>query len=401
MKQPFPFTDPDTAIAALAERLSVVRDTEHATDHVGRILAEPLVADRDSPAADVSAMDGYAIRMSDLQSDADVPVSGISQAGAAPPAMVDGQVVRIFTGAIIPDGCEAVVKREDTEELDASIRFLPAPIDATVPGSHIRRRGENAPIGSSVLDVGTEITPAVVAALANFGCTAPECYRRVKVAVLTTGDEVVDPATRQLEPWQLRNSNRSAVQAMLHQHALATVDTAEHVKDDRDSLQASLAAAIAVCDVVVMTGGVSMGDYDYVPETIEQLGAEIVFHGLPIRPGKPILGAATQDGKLIVGLPGNPVSATINCHRFVLPLLRRIAGKQTWADKPALVTLDQPPQKAIPLHAMLLARTTATGAAELVPAKGSGDLVALGRSDGYVAVPPMTTTTGPWPMFGW
>ena len=401
MKQPFQYSDPDAAIAALAERLSVVGETEPVNESVGRIIAEPIVADRDSPAADVSAMDGYAVRMSDLLSGSIVPVSGVSQAGAAPPAMVDGQVVRIFTGAIIPDGCQAVVKREDTEELDASIRFLPAAIDATVPGSHIRRRGENAPVGSNVLDIGTEVTPAVVAALANFGCTAPICYRRVKVAVLTTGDEVVDPATPELQPWQLRNSNRSAVQAMLCQYPSATLEIVEHVKDDRDSLQRSLDAAIAACDVVVLTGGVSMGDYDYVPETIEHLGAEIAFHGLPIRPGKPILGAATKDGKLVLGLPGNPVSATINCHRFLMPLLRRIAGKPSWADKPSMVTLSEPPQKAIPLHTMLLVRMTDTGAAELVPAKGSGDLVALGRSDGYVAVPPMTTTTGPWPMFRW
>ncbi|WP_182865661.1 molybdopterin molybdotransferase MoeA [Stieleria mannarensis] len=401
MKQPFQYSDPDAAITAFAERLSVAGETERVADPIGRILAEPIVADRDSPAADVSAMDGYAIRMSDLRSDAAVPVSGISQAGSPPPAMVDGQVVRIFTGAIIPEGCQAVVKREDTEELDASIRFLPAAIESTVEGSHIRRRGENAPVGSGVLEIGTEVTPAVVAALANFGCTDPICFRRVKVAVLTTGDEVVDPATEQLEPWQLRNSNRSAVQSMLGQLASASVDIVDHVRDDRDSMQRSLSSAITACDLVVLTGGVSMGDYDYVPETIEQFGAEIVFHGLPIRPGKPILGAATNDGKLIVGLPGNPVSATINCHRFVLPLLRRIAGKQAWRDQPSLVTLTQPPQKAIPLHTMLLARLTDTGTAELVAAKGSGDLVALGRSDGYVSVPPMTTTTGPWPMFRW
>ncbi|WP_372896704.1 molybdopterin molybdotransferase MoeA [Stieleria sp.] len=401
MKQPFQYSDPDAAIAALAERLSVVGETEPVNEPVGRIIAEPIVADRDSPAADVSAMDGYAVRMSDLQSDSVVPVSGISQAGAAPPAMEAGHVVRIFTGAIIPDGCQAVVKREDTEELEASIRFLPAAIESTVPGSHIRRRGENAPVGSNVLDIGTEVTPAVVAALANFGRTTPVCYRRVKVAVLTTGDEVVDPATPALEPWQLRNSNRSAVQAMLCQYPSAILEIVEHVKDDRDSLQQSLDAAIAACDVVVLTGGVSMGDYDYVPDTIEHLGAEIVFHGLPIRPGKPILGAATKDGKLVLGLPGNPVSATINCHRFLMPLLRRIAGKPSWPDKPSMVTLSDPPQKAIPLHTMLLVRMTDTGAAELVPAKGSGDLVALGRSDGYVAVPPMATTTGPWPLFRW
>ncbi|MCA9138511.1 MAG: molybdopterin molybdotransferase MoeA [Planctomycetales bacterium] len=401
MSQSFQFNDPDSAIVALAERLRIISDTESVADPIGRILAAPIVADRDSPAADVSAMDGYAIHIADLKPDCDIDVSAESKPGAPPPAMVAGKVVRIFTGAIIPAGCEAIVKREDTIESNHSIRFLTEAIDATVPGSHVRRTGENAAVGSDVLGIGAEITPASIAALANFGCMAPLCYRPVKVAVLTTGDEVVDPKTITLEPWQLRNSNQAAVLAMLRRQTIADVQIVQHVPDHRDSVTLAMKTAIETCDVVVMTGGVSKGDYDYVPETIQSVGGNMVFHGLPIRPGKPILGAATDDGKLLLGLPGNPVSTTINCHRFLLPMLRHIAGKQCWMNDASIVSLKQPPTNAIPLHTMPLVRMLDNATAELVPAKGSGDLVALGQSDGYVCIPPMTTTTGPWLMYRW
>jgi molybdenum cofactor synthesis domain-containing protein len=400
MMQSSNYADPDSAIDALAKRLSVVTDTV-TTSPSGRILAQTIVADRDSPAADVSAMDGYAICLSDLSKDSVIPIGGESKTGSPPPTMRPGQVIRIFTGAIVPAGCEAVVKREDTDESDSSICFRPVAVKTTVAGSHIRRAGENAAAGSAVLPRGSKITPPVVAALANFGVVQPLVYRSVKVAILTTGNEVVDPAAEQLKPWQLRNSNQAATFAMLSQHPFIDVIRVEHVSDDRDALADSLNQAIQIADAVVLTGGVSKGDYDYVPETISLSGGETVFHGLPIRPGKPILGAATKDGKLILGLPGNPVSATINCHRFLLPLLRRVAGQVNWRDKPPLVTLREPPKAPIALHAMLLARSVDSGIAELVAAKGSGDLVALAQSDGYVCVPPNTRTLGPWPMLAW
>lgn len=401
MNQSFQFADPDSAIEALGKRIFPVTDTEATDQSVGRVLAESVVADRDSPAADVSAMDGYAIHLSDLQAESAVPISSESKAGNAPPPMVSGKVVRIFTGAIVPTGCEAIVKREDTVESVDSIRFLQTAIDTTVGGTHIRRCGENAPAGSEVFSAGIQITPAVIAALANFGRVSPLVSRRIKVALLTTGDEVLDPSTAQVEPWQLRNSNRSAVQAMLSQLPFVSVEIVEHLLDDRGSLIESLEKAVRLCDAVVITGGVSKGDYDHVPDTIAGRGAEIVFHGLPIRPGKPILGAATDTGKLILGLPGNPVSTTINGHRFLLPLLRRLGGMKNWMDRPSVVTLAEPPTKPIGLHTMLLARMIESGVAELVPARGSGDLVALAQSDGYVCVPPMDVTTGPWPMFRW
>ncbi|WP_149495240.1 molybdopterin molybdotransferase MoeA [Roseiconus lacunae] len=401
MNDPFAFSDPESALLAISDDLSVVTETETTDDPLGRVLARPVLADRDSPAADVSAMDGYGIRLEDLNDDRDLPVSGQCPPGAAPPEMKPGHVIRIFTGAVIPDGCEAVIKREDTVESTDSIRILAATIESTVAGSHIRRAGENAAAGDAVLDAGRLITPAVTASLANFGVTAPEVFRKIRVAILTTGDEVVAPEATSLDPWQLRNSNSVALRSIVSQQALVQVVTHQHVIDDRQSLSAAVAQALLAADVVLMTGGVSKGDYDYVPDVIAEAGAEIRFHGLPIRPGKPILGAVGPAGGLILALPGNPVSATINCHRFAIPLIHKMAGRQHWMRQPALVTLDAPLRKTIPLHAMLLARITGPGMATLVESKGSGDLVAMAKSDGYVCVSPQEDSPGPWPMFRW
>jgi molybdopterin molybdotransferase len=152
---------------------------------------------------------------------------------------------------------------------------------------------------------------------------------------------------------------------------------------------------------VILTGGVSMGDYDYVPDVVREVGGEIVFHGLPLRPGKPILGAATSIGKLIVGLPGNPVSATVGCRRMVLPLLAKMSGQINWLPPRPMLRLLGGGDKAIPLHWMRLVRLTGDGVCEPVLSQGSGDLVSLGNSDGFVETPPGAVGEGPWPYYSW
>ncbi len=163
----------------------------------------------------------------------------------------------------------------------------------------------------------------------------------------------------------------------------------------------TLADQLERCDAVILTGGVSMGDYDFVPDVVQKVGGEIVFHGLPVRPGKPILAAATSDGKLILGLPGNPVSATVGCHRFALPLLAKIGGQSDWNPPCPVVRLDQAGQKTIPLHWMRLVRLTDNGVAVPIASQGSGDLVSLGQSTGYVELPPGGGGEGPWPYRAW
>ncbi len=392
--------NPTEAIAELAGKLSLVGSEQSVHDCTGRVLAGDIVADRDSPAADVSAMDGYAIRLESLQVSHPIPIAGEAAAGAAPPSMQPGTVVRIFTGAIVPRDCEAVVKREDTEALDGEIRFLQSAMQ-TKSGENIRRAGENAKAGSTVLSPGIQISAAHRATMANFGAFAADVYARVRVTLITTGDEVGQFDDSPPKPWQLRNSNQSSITSLLSDRRWIQHVDSLHATDDQDHLRKTLDEALSHSDAVILTGGVSMGDYDYVPEVVRQVGGEVVFHGLPVRPGKPILGAATASGKLIVGLPGNPVSATIGCDRFAVPLLAKMGGHTQWHPPCPVVRLVDAGTKTIPLHWMRLVRLDATGVAEPVQSKGSGDLVSLGHSTGYVEIPPNQSGEGPWPYFAW
>ena len=394
------FKLPNEALISLSHELQPVSTEALETNHQGRILAGTVTADRDSPAADVSAMDGYAIRMTQVQPEASLPVMGESAAGSPAPEMPSHGVLRIFTGAIVPQGCDAVIKREDTEELDSEIRLKLSPAEIS-KGQHIRRAGENATKGSTVLKPGIEINGAHKATLANFGCSTVAAFRPVRVTILTTGNEVGTFQQEAPMPWQLRDSNRESIATLLAARNWVSIVSVEHCIDDRNQLHDTLADRLKTSDAILMTGGVSMGDYDYVPDVIRDLGGKVVFHGLPIRPGKPVLGAATNDGKLLLGLPGNPVSATIGCQRLGIPLLAFMAGKSDWLPKAPVVQLANSGNKSIPLTWLRLAKLVDNGVAEPVITQGSGDLVSLGNSDGFVEVPPQQSGEGPWPFYAW
>jgi molybdenum cofactor synthesis domain-containing protein len=400
MASRFKYDHPDDALDAIADRLAIVAIDKNAEEIVGRVLAQAVVADRDSPAADVSAMDGYAIRLCDLTRLDAIPVQGESAPGAPPPEMPSDGVVRIFTGAIVPAGCQAVLKREDTEELDGAIRLRES-TRATQAGEHIRRAGENAAQGQTVLQMGTRIDAATIATMANFGVYRADVYAPVRVSVITSGNEVGMFRDEPPQPWQLRNSNRQAIHSLLQQRAGIAMQAAVHCRDEAQGLSAALQAQLEQSDAVILTGGVSMGDYDYVPDVVRSVGGEVIFHGLPIRPGKPILAAVTESGKLILGLPGNPVSATVGCHRFGIPLLAKMNGQSDWRPPCPVVRLAGAGDASIPLHWMRLARLTQHGVAQAVISQGSGDLVSLGQSSGYVELPPGASGEGPWPYHAW
>lgn len=394
---------PDAAVARLAARLRTL-DTEAVPigESPGRVLRQAIEADRDSPAADVSAMDGYAIRMADLPLSQPLAVRGESRPGHAPPTPDATAAMRVFTGGIVPAGFDAVIRREDTEEEEHAVRLLEAAKAATA-GQNIRRQGENSRQGSEVLPPGTLLNTAAVAAAANFGVTAPLVARPARVTVIVTGDELrsVDQA---VEPWQLRDSNGYALAAMFSGQTWIEHVATHSSHDTLDELTTRLQQALAVSDAVVLTGGVSMGDYDHVPAAVTACGGEIVFHRLPLRPGKPILGAASGEGKLILGLPGNPVSAAVCGRRFLMPLLGRLAGRVERAC--SRVELADPPPQQLPMWWMRLVRIDERGQARLVASRGSGDLVALALSDGFIETPPQearpeTPAGGPWPFWSW
>lgn len=395
----FAFDHPDDALRALADCLTIQPLDSDASDCIGRVLAEPVHSDRDSPAADVSAMDGYAVRMSDLNSAGTIQVVGESACGQPPPSMPDQGVVRIFTGAIVPDGCEAVIKREDTLESKNSIEFRQE-AKTNALGANIRRAGENLAAGESVFDAGVLISAVAQAALVNFGHFSPAVFKPVFVSVLTTGDEVMEQHVSP-KPWQLRNSNLMSLVAMLSGKPWIQIQSTQHCGDDRAKLTSALQQSLDTSDAVVLTGGVSMGDYDFVPEVIAEIGSEIVFHRLPIRPGKPILGAVTSEGKLIIGLPGNPVSAIVNARRMVMPLLAKMSGQTSWLPPQPKIRVEGLNKKSLPLHQMVLVKINDTGHGVAVASKGSGDLVALAHSDGFVQIPPNAVEDEPRPFYPW
>jgi molybdenum cofactor synthesis domain-containing protein len=392
----------DDAIESVAARLAIV-DCQVVPPIAGRVLARPIIADRDSPAADVSAMDGYAVRISDLSRNA--PVAGEIQPGTAPVELVPSTALRIFTGAVIPMGADLVVKREDTIETPTEVTWTDA-VRRLPSGANIRRQGENGRCGDSILPTGTVLTAASIAAAVNFGASQVSIFERVKCSVIVTGNELLDVSATP-QPWQIRDSNGPTVAAMIDGHTWLQRAHQMRCGDDRDELKTKLATAIDDSDAVILTGGVSKGDYDYVPEMIASLSGKILFHRLPIRPGQPVLGAVTSSGKLILGLPGNPVSTACCMQRIGMPLLRRIGGHANWRPRPLHVTVENADDKTLPLVWMRLVRsigydaTTGTNRVQYITSKGSGDLVALGNSDGFVELPPGSNGPGPWPYYQW
>ena len=393
----FAFDTPAQAVDAMLARLeSVGIEWVGLADVAGRVLGQPVQADRPSPACDVSAMDGYAVSGSIPGNW--LPVAGEVAIGQAPPRMPVQAALRIFTGGPVPAGCEAVIPREQVEEAPDAIR-LPADLEIK-PCQHIRRHGENGQAGEIIAEPGAPITPTVAAALAACGYAEPCVRQCVRLAAIITGNEVSE-VSAEVDPWQLRDSNGPALTALFAARPWVNWRGVDHVKDERDLLGEKIDAALAGCDALLLTGGVSMGDYDFVPALLDELGCEIIFHKLPIRPGKPALGAIGPQGQAVLGLPGNPVSVMTTARRLALPVLRHRAGFAQ-ADPPtACVTLQNPDDKQLALHWSRLVRLVDHGRAELVTTRGSGDIFSAARSDGFVEIPADQTGPGPWPFYSW
>lgn len=390
---------PDEALAALCVQLRPV-DGERVPlrDSVGRVLAEAIHADRDRPACDLSLMDGYAVRLADL-AQRTLEVAGEASIGREPPILPAGKTLRIFTGAPLPPGAEAVIQREHVEEHASSITLHPM-AERPAVGLNVRRQGEHIRVGAVVLPDGRVLTPARIAALGSFGIAHPLVRRRVHVGIINTGDELV-PIGAQPSRWQTRDASGMALAALLAQCAWLDVREPVRAQDEREVLGRVLADTLAANDAVLLTGGVSAGQYDFVPAAIVAAGGQTVFHRLPIRPGRPLLGAIGPQGQAILGLPGNPASTLVAACRFGLVALRRLAGASELRPRVPVVQVDNPDGKRLPLYWFRLVRLTGAGRAELVPTRGSDDVVALGGSDGFIEMPPDAIGPGPWPFYAW
>jgi molybdopterin molybdotransferase len=305
----------------------------------GRILATKIVSRLDFPHWDNSAMDGYAVKFSDVRSSTPkhpITLEVVEEipAGYQPQHELQaGEAARIFTGAIVPVGADTIVMQEHTQRVQKN--FVKIQITPTAK-SFIRQRGEYAKIGDPLLAVGTVLNPAEIAILAATGSSDVKVYRRPRVAIISTGNELV-PLNQPLQPGQIVDSNQYAIAAFVQQAGGIPICMGI-LPDDRLKLTAAMSDAISSADLVISTGGVSVGDYDYVEQILAELGGDIRVRSVAIKPGKPLTVAKFkhEDRTVIYfGLPGNPVSALVSCWRFVQPALAKLTGlpKSQWQPK--------------------------------------------------------------------
>ena len=391
MKQsasPLPLPTYDQALARVLSGVRVL-ENEHVPlgGALGRVLGEDIVADRDQPPFDRSAMDGYAVRSAEIRSGADHLISTTIAAGSLPDPLADLSkgVARIATGASVPSAYDAVIPIEQAEESGGRVRFS---LDAVEPGKSIHPRGRDALAGQIVIGRGTLLGPQHIGVAAAVGAVDIPVVRKPTISLITTGDEVQAPATPtgELEPQQVRNSNGPMVDALLRVLGAELMDHV-HVPDDPDATMAAAREALDKSDIVVTVGGVSVGSRDFLPGTWEELGLNTIVRGVAIQPGKPVFIAQTGDasGKLVIGLPGNPVSVLATAHLFLWPVIRAVSGLP-----PALpwrrVNLSNPvapkPQREIFRSARLIG--DARDQVEVVPWHGSGDLAHTAAAEGLI-----------------
>lgn len=367
-------------------------------DAVGLVLREPIVATEDVPPFDNSAVDGYAVRAEDL---VDVPVEleviDEVAAGASSTKVVGrGQAIRIMTGAPMPDGADASVMVEDTEMVGAGRIGGGARVRigrSVSAGDAVRRAGDDVVAGTELFPIGTVVTPAVAGVLASINARAVAVGQRARVAVMSTGDELVDDGSP-LQPGQIRESNKTMLLGLVDDAGAEPVDFGI-VRDDEDALAGELARAADTCDAIVTSGGVSMGDYDVVKAVLSKI-ADMRWMQIAIKPAKPFAFGllTTADGRQVpvFGLPGNPVSSLVSFELFARPGLRRMMGHDR-LDRPHLVAIA-----AEPLRRRSDARThyvrvfgdfgeDGRFSVRSVGSQGSHQLAATARANALVVLP--------------
>ena len=356
-------------------------------DADGRVLAEDLAAGRDVPPFPRALMDGYAVRAADTAgASAERPVTlrllETIYTGRPPSAVIDtGTCAGIATGAPMPDGADAVVMVEQTTAEGPAIRIR----QSVAPRQNVGRAGSDLVAGEVALREGTLLTPARVGVIAALGQADVRVYARPRVAILSTGDEIVAPGGR-LGPAQIFDSNTTALAAAVRRHGGEPV-VAPRVGDDRAALTRAFDACLDE-DLVLFSGGTSVGERDFLLEIIEGAGA-VVFEGLKLKPGRPTVFAMAR-GCPVFGMPGNPVSCLTNAYLLVAPMLRRMARLPPATERTVLARLTEPVNSPAGRHQIYPVRLEGSGAIPVF--KGSGEITSLAHADGYVEIPEDVST---------
>lgn len=386
------------AVLAQAVRLDAP-ETVDTWDADGRVLWSDAVSALQVPPLDNSAMDGYAVRRADVsQPGVLLPVSQRIPAGHMGEPLQAGTAARIFTGAPVPLGADAIVMQEDTEQVDGQVRINTMPAE----GQWVRRAGEDIAKGSTILKAGTRLTPAALGLAASIGLAQLQVARRPRVALFSTGDELVMPgdvAPADMPPGSIYNSNRFFLRALLTRLG-CQVNDCGIVPDNREATVQVMRDAAAANDLILSTAGVSVGEEDHVRPAVEQLG-ELGLWKISMKPGKPFafgrIFREGADGKgasaHFMGLPGNPVSSFVTFLMLVRPFLLRLQGVQDVAPRALHATANFEIRKPDGRREFLRVRQNAEGALELFGNQSSGVLTSAVWGDGLVDNPAMTTVS--------
>jgi len=370
-------------------------ETVTVTDALGRVLASAVVAGRTLPPADCSAMDGYAVRTSDLAgakpaAPRELAVAfEVAAGGRAARPLRAGEAARIFTGAPLPEGADGVVMQEDTDAAGDRVRCYVAP----APGAHVRLAGEDVRAGETVLEPGIRLGAAHVGVLASLGRSYVQVHRRPRVAILSGGDELVEPDA-DFAGGRIVASNAYSLAAQCAE-AGALVTQLGIARDTPEALERGLRAGLGA-DVLVSSAGVSVGEHDHVRPVLEKLGCRLVFWGVRMKPGYPLaFGRFEADaGPRVFGLPGNPVSAMVTFEQFVRPVLLALGGRTVWA-RPVVRARVAEPMRKQPgrLHfvRVTLAREGPCWVARSTGNQSSGVLRSMALAHGLLVFPAEAT----------
>ncbi|MDQ3394366.1 MAG: molybdopterin molybdotransferase MoeA [Bacteroidota bacterium] len=355
------------------------------SEAVGRVLQENILADRDFPPFNRVAMDGIAINFNQVREKHLIEIEDLQYAGQ-PQKQVKGlnNCLEVMTGAVLPLGCDTVIKYEDIEMVNVGgkqmAKLLVSPKRVN---ENVHKQGSDRKIGEVLVQKGKVISPAEVAVAATVGKVFIKVSSLPKIALISTGDELVDPATKPLAH-QIRKSNTWAIKAALKENQFDADDF--HLLDDKTHLFRKLNEILELYDVLILSGGVSMGKADYVPYILEELGVTKRFHKVAQRPGKPFWFGEIKSSKIVFALPGNPVSTFMVFYKYCLPWLQRQTGKINFPELQAELTEDVSFSAPLTYFLQVKAHLKADGKLMAKPysGKGSGDLVNLTECDGFL-----------------